>query len=239
MKSRILRLLQSRSRGRPFVLTTGLIEPAHAGCYGFLNLPLLAIVCVVAALPAVAGEAPEDYFHQGATNFVFEKKQEAKKVVETGLKRFPDDVPLQKLLELLKEKENQQQQQDDKDQKQDDKKDQQQKQQDQKDQQQKNEQQQNEQKKDEQNQKQDQKDSQGKQGADEKDKQDAEKRQSQKPQDQGEKGDQDQAGKMTPMQMTPQQAAQLLDAHKGEERVLLFTPQLLRTNRQVNRTKDW
>ena len=42
------------------------------------------------------------------------------------------------------------------------------------------------------------------------------------------------------MQMTPQQAQQLLDAQKSEERAMIFQPQNLRTNKPQDRVfKDW
>jgi hypothetical protein len=43
------------------------------------------------------------------------------------------------------------------------------------------------------------------------------------------------------MQMTPQQAQQLLDAHRSEERAMIFQPQNLRTNRPPRDRvfKDW
>ena len=42
------------------------------------------------------------------------------------------------------------------------------------------------------------------------------------------------------MQMTPQQAQQLLDAQKSEERAMIFQPLTQRTNRPKDRVfKDW
>jgi len=81
---------------------------------------------------------------------------------------------------------------------------------------------------------------QAKDGSADKDKKNAEAQQGQKPQDDASKPDQDpaQAAKMVPMQMTPQQAEQLLDMHKAEERLLMYTPQL-RTNRHSRTAKDW
>ena len=196
---------------------------------------------LLAALHLAAAETPADFFHEGATNYVFVRTPEARRAVEAGLQKYPDDVPLQKLLELLKQQENQQQQQQkDQDQKQEQNKDQ--KQQDQQSQQQKNEQQQKDQNKEQESKKQDEKDSQDKKNTEEKEKKDAKGEQRPKPQDQGEKKDEDQAqaGRMSAMQMTPQQAQQLLDAHKGEENVMIFlSPDQKGTNRLRGKFKDW
>jgi Ca-activated chloride channel homolog len=162
--------------------------------------------------------------------------------------RFNLDLVRQKLEELKQQQQQQQQSKDDK-QDQNDQKDQkdqqnkqdQQKQQDQQQQREQKQDQQQQSKPDEQQGKKPEDQPQSKDGSDSKDPKEDKAQQGKKPENQGDKPDQDQAqaGKMTPMQMTPQQAAQLLDAHKGEERLLLFTPQLLRTNRQNLRTKDW
>jgi Ca-activated chloride channel family protein len=201
---------------------------------------ILPSLSLLAALRLAAAEMAADYFHEGATNYVFIKTPEARRAVETGLQRYPDDRPLQKLLELLKEQENQQQQQqNDKDQKQEQKKDRQQKQPDQP---QKNEQPQGDQNKEQESKKPDPKESQDKKGAEEKDKQDAKGAHPPKPQDQGDKPDPDpaQAARMSAMQMTPQQAQQLLDAHKGKENVMIFlSPNQKGTNRLGGKFKDW
>lgn len=196
---------------------------------------ILPSLSLLAALRLFGAETPGDYFHEGATNYVFTKTPEARRAVEAGLQKYPDDVPLQKLLELLKQQENQQPQ-NNQDQKQDQNKDQQQKPQDQKkpqDQQQKNDPQQGDQKKDQESKKPDPKDAEQKQGSEDKDR---------KPQDQGDSKDQDkaQAGRMSAMQMTPQQAQQLLDAHKGEENIMIFlSPEQKGTNRLRGKIRDW
>jgi Ca-activated chloride channel family protein len=84
-------------------------------------------------------------------------------------------------------------------------------------------------------------DQQARQGSAEQDQQKAEAQQGQQPQNEADQSGEDhaQAARMLPMAMTPQQAEQLLDKHKGEERLLLFTPQLLRTNRSQRSGKDW
>jgi len=199
---------------------------------------ILPSLSLLAALRLFGAETPGDFFHEGATNYVFTKAPEARRAVEAGLQKFPDDRPLQKLLELLKEQENQQPQ-NDQDQKQDEKKDQQQKPQDQ---QQKNDPQQGDQKKDQESKKPDPKDAEQKKGSEDKDRKPPEGPQARKPQDQGDPKDPDkaQAGRMSAMQMTPQQAQQLLDAHKGEENIMIFlSPEQKGTNRLRGKIRDW
>lgn len=157
-----------------------------------------------------------------------------------------------KLEELKKQQEQQQQQKDsqdkkdenkDKDQKQDqsDKKDQQP--QDQKQDQQKQDQQkQDQQQKSKEDQAKEQEQQQQKSKEEQANKTDEQKKDQQQAQQQsGNKDDKEaqQSGSaMRAVQMTPQQAQQLLDAQKSEERALLFIPQL-RTNRQQRVLKDW
>jgi Ca-activated chloride channel family protein len=127
-----------------------------------------------------------------------------------------------------------QQQQQDQSKKQDgkDQQKQDQQKQQQQDQQAKNQQQQEEQKKKEQQSKDGQQSQQGKQ-----DKDGQEKNAQQAQQDQGDQGDQQDGTPARAVRMTPQQAVQLLEALKGEERVMTFRP--LRTNRQDRVFKDW
>ena len=127
-----------------------------------------------------------------------------------------------------------QQQQQDQSKKQDgkDQQKQDQQKQQQQDQQAKNQQQQEEQKKQEQQSKDGQQSQQGKQ-----DKDGQEKNAQQAQQDQGDQGDQQDGTPARAVRMTPQQAVQLLEALKGEERVMTFRP--LRTNRQDRVFKDW
>ncbi len=155
---------------------------------------------------------------------------------------------VKKKLEELKQQQ-QQQKQDNKDQnKEDEKKDeQQQEKQDQKDDQKKDEQQKKEeQKKDEEQQKSEE---QKQQDQAKKDEQAKKEEESQKKPDQQQAQDQrgqepdksaQQPNYARVMQMTPQQAQQLLDALKSEERAMIFQPENLRTNRPRDRVfKDW
>jgi hypothetical protein len=70
-----------------------------------LSLPLLT-------LSRVAAGTAEDYFHGGAQSYLSNNIPGALEVVTNGLQRFPDDVKLQKLYELLNQQQQQQQQQD-------------------------------------------------------------------------------------------------------------------------------
>lgn len=149
------------------------------------------------AARVVCAETADDFFHGGAMNYFSNNVPQALTVVTNGRALFPNDEKLKKLEELLKQQQQQQQDQQKQDQ---DKKDQQQ-------QDQKNQQQKDQQKKDE---------------------QDKQQKEPQKPQpskpDQ-KKSDEQKEAKATPAgQMTPQQAARLLDSQKGEESALVFRP---------------
>ncbi len=139
--------------------------------------------------------------------------------------RFNLELVKQKLEELKKQQQQQQQQQqqskdDKKDQEKDRKNDQQKHDQKQDQQQQQQQQQQQDQAKPEESQKQDQQ----KQAAQNKD---------------GKADEKSAANPMRAVQMTPQQAQQLLDAQKGEEKAMIFIPQQIRTNRTDRVFKNW
>jgi Ca-activated chloride channel family protein len=209
----------------------------------------------------------QSYYNLGNTNFRLgehakeakEKQQSWEQAVhdyENALKLDPNDkdakfnreVVQQKLEELKKQRQQQQQKKDQQNsdenkndqQKQDQqKKDDQKKQNDKSEQEKKQDQQKSEeQKKDGQSQQ--QKQDQQKQ---EKEDQSKEPQQQQAPQDQrGEQPDKaSQAAQYNRvMQMTPQQAAQLLEAQKAEEKAMIFVPQNVKTNKNPNRVfKDW
>lgn len=179
-----------------------------------LSLPLLTLC------RGTAGTADE-YFHGGAQSYLSNNIPGALEVVTNGLQRFPDDVKLQKLYELLNQQQQQQQQQN--------QEKQEQQQQQQKDQPQKPEEQQKQEPQAQQDQP--QKDAPAPQ---EQDKRESEKS-PQKP------GDQKPGGEMqpaAPREMTPEEAKQLLDAQKGEEQVLIFQPQGEPKSR-TKQLKDW
>ncbi|TAK98396.1 MAG: hypothetical protein EPO07_12080 [Verrucomicrobia bacterium] len=180
----------------------------------------LLILPLVVASAANAQLAPaEDYFHDGALNYLSNNIPAALQVVTNGLQQFPDDEKLKKLYELLKQQQQQNQQNQQQDQKQDQQK-------------------QDEQKKNEQKQ-QDQQ-----QSKNDQQKQD-EQKQSEQPKSGGDKSKgqpedkKDRESKQVEAHaMTPQEAKQLLDAQKGDEQVLVFQPQGEPKNRD-KKLKDW
>ena len=188
------------------------------------SLSLFAALCFALGLVMSTAWAQQDsssFFHQGARHFLATNElTQAKLAVTNGLQMFPTDAKLKKLWELLNQ---QQQDKDDKNQQQD-KKDQSSDDQKSKDQQ-----------------KQD-KEKQEKQQQDQGSKQDKQPDEEKKGQ-QGEKGEEQKEGDGAPqsakaMRMTPQQAMQLLEALKGDEKAMPFRP-ILKTNRQDRIFKDW
>ena len=203
----------------------------------------------------------QSYYNLGNTHFRLgekttdakEKQQQWEQAIhqyESALKLNTNDMDAQFNMEVVKKKleelKQQQQQQDKQDQNKDD-----QNKDDQNKDQQKSDQEKKEDKKDEQ-----QKSEQEKQEEQKKQDQESQKKdqQSQKPDEQkqqdqqqakderGEKSDKssEQQNYARAMQMTPQQAQQLLDAQKSEERAMIFQPVNQRTNRPKDRVfKDW
>ena len=197
------------------------------------SLSLFVALCLALWLVASTGSAQQNsssFFHQGARHFLATNElTQAKLVVTNGLQMFPNDEKLKKLWELL----NQQQQQQNKDDKseQQDKKDQSSEDQKSKDQQKQDKEKQEQQKKEQEKKQQDQGSKQDKQQDEEKKGQ------------QGDKGEEQKEGEGAPqsakaMRMTPQQAIQLLEALKGEEKAMPFRP-IVKTNRQDRIFKDW
>jgi Ca-activated chloride channel homolog len=150
--------------------------------------------------------------------------------------QFNRDVVKQKLEEL---KQQQQQQQQNKDQQ---NKDDQQKNEEQKQQQEKQDQQNKEQKDQQSGEKKDEQSKKDQQQGEKKDQEDPSAKQQQAQDQRGEQPDKAsqaaQYGRV--MQMTPQQAMQLLEAQKSDEKAMIFVPQNVRTNKPQNRVfKDW
>jgi outer membrane biosynthesis protein TonB len=211
------------------------------------NLLVLSLL----AFPLLANAAARPaglYYHEGATNFVYGDLARAKSVVAEGLQFFPENVKLKGLSEFLNKQQPPPSKQQDK---QDQEKQDQSKQQEKQNQQN----QQEQQKQNQQKQKQDQQQQQEQQQA--KDQQEQQKRQQekkdqekqgesqqQKP-EQGQKSDEQEKKdgearqtRQQMLQMTPEQAQRLLEAVKGDEKVLIFMPQV-RTNRSRGVIKDW
>jgi len=183
-------------------------------------------------------QTAEDYFHGGATNYVFGQKEKAKEQVTTGLQHFPSDAKLNGLFTLLKKEEEKQQQQQKNDQNKDQQKNQDSQKQNsdqKKDGQQK--QQSNEQKKQEEKKKQEQakNKSDQKKDAQEKKQQASEKKKQDKS-DQNPEQEPQQA--FAAGQMTPEQAKQLLDAQKGDEMIIPIRPEI-KPRDASKPLKDW
>ena len=156
-------------------------------------------------------QTADDFFHGGAVNYLSNNIPKALEVVTNARALFPDDLKLKKLEELLKQQnQSQQQQQKDQPQKQDEKKDQQSKP-DQKD----------------------EKKQQQEQSKEDRQKQDQQQSKS-KPEEKKE-GEPQQAAAHA---MTPQEAKQLLDVQKGDEKVLQFQPQG-EPKQRTKTLKDW
>lgn len=83
------------------------------------------------ALTAARAQTAEDFFHGGAMFYLSNNIPQAKEVVATGLKNFPDDIKLKKLEELLNHQQQSQQQQQQEQQKKEQQQDEQQQQQEQ------------------------------------------------------------------------------------------------------------
>jgi cell division protein FtsN len=169
---------------------------------------LLLALAQVHAQPLVDAD---EFFHGGAQLYLSNNVPAALGVVTNGLAQFPDDAKLKKLEELLKQKQQEQQQQD--------------------------QQKQDQEKKDQQKSEQDKKDQQKKDEPDKQDKKDDPKKpQPSKPEkkDSADKKD----GKPKPGQMTPAQAARLLDGQKGEEEALVFKPEG-KPKDESKPVKDW
>ena len=199
----------------------------------------------------------QSYYNLGNTHFRLgektddakEKQQQWEQAIhqyESALKLNTNDVDAKFNVEVVKKKleelKKQQQQQNKQDQNKDDQNKDQQKsdQQKKEDQQRKDEQQKSEQEKQEEQKKQDQESQKKDQQSQ---KQDEQKQDQQQAKDErGEKSDKssEQQNYARVMQMTPQQAQQLLDAQKSEERAMIFQPVNQRTNRPKDRVfKDW
>lgn len=197
----------------------------------FLSLSLLLTPIWIQAQTA------GDYFHRGAQYYIWGQKEKATNAVFTGLSLFPTDPQLNGLAGLLKKEEekNQQNQPQQQNQKSDQSKQDQNQQQSQ--------QNQSEQKHDTSQEKQQsqqaKQDQQQQQAA--KDTQDQKPNQQQAGQASGqpkEKSDDKDEQAAAEGQMTPEQARQLLDAQKGDEKILPIKPE----EKPIERTKpirDW
>jgi outer membrane biosynthesis protein TonB len=195
-----------------------------------MKLPILISLSLLWLTAEVAGQVQsvEHFFVTGATNYLQTNIDHARKVVSNGLSLYPNDRKLTNLWALLNR--NQQQQQQDKNEEKKDEKNEQQKK-DQEKQENKDQQNSEQQKQDEQKKQQEQK----KQEQEAKDQQEQQSAQDQRGKEPDQSAQQQNYGRV--MQMTPQQAQQLLDAQKSQERAMIFQPQTMRTNR-ADRPRD-
>ncbi len=194
---------------------------------------ILLSVSLLLAPVVLSAQTAADFFHRGAQLYIWNKKPEAKAEILAGLKLFPEDPLLNGMAALLQKEEEQQKNQ------------QQQSQQNQQDQQQQqNQPQQNQQsaqnRQDQQSQSQPQSSQAQQQQAQEKPQQNQQSQQAQAASPEKDKNDeqQRQGAAYAPGQMTPEQARQLLDAEKGEEKMLPLRPE----GKPAERTrpvKDW
>jgi hypothetical protein len=210
------------------------------------GLPCAAAVWLL-AFPVRAGAQPADeFFHGGAQSYIQGQKEKAKEQVTSGLKQFPEDAKLNAMAVLLqKQEEKRQQQQQSQDQQQKDQsQDKQQSQQSESDQQQS----QKDQEKKSQDQKKQEEKEQGK--PDQKQDQQPDQKPDEKKDEQQksaenagkpgepstEQGDEQAQG--IPGQMSPEQAQQLLDAQKTQEKLLPAKPEAKAAARN-RRLRDW
>lgn len=189
-----------------------------------MRLLLPISVSLVLAWQAARAQTADDFFNRGAHAYISNNIPQALVTVQDGLKQYPDDVKLKKLYELLKQRSQQQSQNNQSPQKQNQKsqqnQSQQQSQNNQQNQQQSQQQKQNEQKQT------------GQKNAGQ-----------QKPQSQQASGEkpENQNGRNQPPaagQMTPEEARRLLDAQKGDEQFLQLKPQAPPQNSQ-RPIEDW
>jgi hypothetical protein len=154
----------------------------------------------------LAAQTAADYFHRGAQHYIWGQKQQATNQILTGLRAYPTDRLLNEMAVLLQRQEEQKQNQ-------------------QKQQQQQN---QDEQKQDQQQQQQQQQQQdQQQQSQDQQQQQQAGKEQQQAAAQEEEKQGEEppEGGEPTPDQMTREQAEQLLEAQRNEEKLLPPKPQ--------------
>jgi len=180
----------------------------------------------------------DDFFHSGAQFYVHGKKEESKNEILTGLKFYPNDPKLNGMAVLLK-KEEQQQQQQNQQSKDDQQKQDQQKQQDQQQKQPDQSQQKQDASKQDQ-QKQQQQEQQQQSQAGKADEPKPKEQPAGKPsEDQKEPSEEEkqEAAAAAAGEMTPKQAAQLLDAQKGNEQMMPSKPH--KPSERTKPVKDW
>ena len=189
---------------------------------------LSSSLLAVAMLASAQMKTADDFFHRGAQFYIHGKKEDSKKEILTGLQFYPSDPKLNGMAVLLKKEEEQKQQQQQQQQQQNQQDQNQQQSQSQPQQGQKN---QDQQKKDSQPQAQ-------QQPKPEEKKSEANQQQANESKEKKDEQDKQEAEAYAAGQMTPKQAEQMLDAEKGDEKMLALKPEDKRADR--NRPfKDW
>lgn len=190
------------------------------------------------ALPVVAVNTAEDFFHVGASNFLASRTEPALMAVTNGLRLDPQNAKLKKLEELLRQQQQQDKNQDQQKQEQQDKQDQEKKDEQQKQDQQKK--QDEQQKRDSQQSKEEEKKKQEEQAKKDQEKKDEQDKRASSAKDKKEEGEKEEAqpAGMAAMKMTPQEAIRFLEMQKSSEQAMPFKPPA-RTNRQDRVFKDW
>ena len=185
---------------------------------------LISLSLLVALASDAQVKTADDFFHRGAQLYIHGKKEDSKKEIFTGLQFYPVDTKLNGMAVLLKKEEEQQKQQ------------QQQQQQNQQDQNQQQQQQQGQKNQNRQKESQQQQQQQSK--PEEKQQSQSQQQQSNQSKEQKDEKERQDEQAYAAGQMTPEQAERLLDAEKGDEKVLTLKPEGKPTN--PNRPfKDW
>lgn len=191
---------------------------------------IITIACVVVPFFAFPQNA-EAVFHAAAGQYIGERTQEAKRTIDDGLRRYPNDPKLTALKNKIKEDEKKKQQN-----------------QEQKDQEKKDQQKNDEQKNQKQNEKKDQKD-QGEE-KDQKEKQEQEKKEQekkeaeQKPDDKKDDKDKKEippsvSDKLKEMQMSEDKARMILEAMRNQEKQYLQQNKRKATKPKPGGKPDW
>lgn len=195
---------------------------------------LLSINLIFGAF-TVTAQTAEDYFHRGAQYYIWNDKQKATNEIFSGLRLFPTDPQLNGLAALIKKEEEQQKQQQPNQQTEQAKQDQKnQPEQQQQQAQQKGQQNQSQQQNPDQQKQQQQQDQQQQPAAQKQQEQQKQPAGSSPEQPKNQSGDTNQE-EYAAGQMTPDQARQLLDAQKGDEKMLPVKPE----GERRKRLRDW
>ena len=195
-------------------------------------------LCLVALAANAQLKTADDFFHNGAQYYIHGKKEESKNEIFTGLKFYPQDPKLNGLAVLLKQEEkeqqqNQQNQQSQQDQKQDQKPDQQQPQQNQQSQDQKPPDQSPQKPEGSKPEQKDQQPQQAGKPEDQKQPQPAQAGEHKEPSEE----EKQEAAAAAAGEMSPKQAAQLLDTQKGQEKMMPAKPR--KPAERAKPLKDW